>query len=183
MRIKTTDYKNFINITKDILFNEDFLKLKEEYHHGNTNRYDHSIRVALNVYKISKNRNMDYISATRGALLHDFFLREEVGYTMLNELTIHSEIAVKNAIKKFNINEHEQDIIRTHMYPITNEMPKTKEALLVSAIDKKVSIKEGCKYNILRMNLQVIDIEDIDLDKYKLKEKEILNIINAKAVS
>jgi len=183
MSIKTTDYKNFLIITSDILFDEDFLKLKKEHHHGKTNRYDHSIRVALSVYKISKDKNMDYVSATRGALLHDFFLKEELGKQKFNNLTIHPEIAVKNAIRKFNINPHEQEIIRTHMYPITNEMPKTMEALLVSLVDKKVSIREGCKYNILKRKLRIIDVEDIDFDKYRLKEKEILNIINSKAVA
>ena len=29
-------------------------------------------------------------------------------------------------------------MIRTHMYPVTSEMPKTKESLLISLIDKEV---------------------------------------------
>ena len=183
MNLQYNDLYNFLGIVGDIVSHPVFLKLRFEKHHG-SNRYDHSLRVAIKTYKYAIKHNMDVVEVTRASLLHDFFFNKDFGSNeQLFKLRTHPMMSVVNSKMYFNINEAQEDIIRTHMYPITNEMPKTKEALLVSAIDKKVSIKEGCKYNILRMNLQIINIEDIDLDKYKLKEKEILNIINAKAVS
>ena len=41
-------------------------------------------------------------------------------------------------------------MIRTHMYPVTSEMPKTKEALLISLIDKEVGTVEMLKYKLIR---------------------------------
>ena len=59
-------------IAKDRIEKDKFKSLKGEPHHG-LNRYEHVIRVAKNTYRISKVLRMDYISATRGALLHDYF--------------------------------------------------------------------------------------------------------------
>ena len=42
-------------------------------------------------------------------------------------------------------------MIKTHMYPVTSEMPKTKEALLISLIDKEVGTIEMLKYKLVRM--------------------------------
>ena len=52
--------EEFINITKDILINEHFNKLKDDKHHGTT-RYDHSLRVALNTYNYYKKKNHKYL--------------------------------------------------------------------------------------------------------------------------
>lgn len=182
MSIKTDDLNGFIDVVEDILFDEDFIKLRDEKHHGRNNRYNHSLRVALNTYKRTKNSNLDCVSATRGALLHDFFLTKDVGYTMREELTTHPGVALNNAINKFDINDIEKDIIKTHMFPLTMGIPKSREAKLVSLIDKKIAFREIIKHVILKIKLKEINVEDIDFDKSKLKEKEILNIINSKAV-
>ena len=59
-------------IAKDIIEKDKFKSLKQDPHHGLT-RYDHVIRVAKNTYRLSRILKMDYVSATRGALLHDYF--------------------------------------------------------------------------------------------------------------
>ena len=64
--------KEFEYIAKDIISNERFLSLKNEPHHGIT-RYDHIMHVAKCTYKIAKGLHLDYVAATRGALLHDYF--------------------------------------------------------------------------------------------------------------
>ena len=50
---------SFDDIAKEIIKNEKYLKIKNESHHGIT-RYIHSMRVARNVYKVSKKLNLDY---------------------------------------------------------------------------------------------------------------------------
>ena len=69
-------YKKFDTIAKEFLENDKFMRIQNENHHGIT-RYEHSMRVARNVYKLSKKLNLDYISATRAAIVHDFFVNEE----------------------------------------------------------------------------------------------------------
>ena len=55
----------------------------------------------------------------------------------------HPLIAKKNAIKYFGVNEKEQNIIESHMFPISNVVPKYKEAWLVTLSDKLVATLEG----------------------------------------
>ena len=62
----------FEEISQDIINKDKYLSLKNDYHHGLT-RYIHSIRVAKYTYKITKLLHLNYINATRGALLHDYF--------------------------------------------------------------------------------------------------------------
>jgi uncharacterized protein len=65
--------KEYINLVKDILMNEEFKRLKEFYHH-NSSIYEHARRVSFLSYKICKYLKLDYRAAARGGLLHDFFL-------------------------------------------------------------------------------------------------------------
>ena len=62
----------FGEISHDIIKKEKYLSLKTEYHHGLT-RYMHSLRVAKYTYIITKILKLNYIEATRAALLHDYF--------------------------------------------------------------------------------------------------------------
>lgn len=134
----------FNSICEDILNNSEFKKLDEQIHHGIT-RYDHSLRVARNTYKISKALRLDYKSATRGALIHDFFLDTEFSEED-NRLKLHPEIAVINAKKHFNINYKEENIIKSHMFPLNKTLPKCAESWLVSTVDKVVALVEGYRF-------------------------------------
>ena len=73
MSIKDPEYKL---IVKDILENEEFLKLKDIEHHGTT-RYIHSTKVSYISYKIAKALRLDYEKTARGGLMHDFFFSPE----------------------------------------------------------------------------------------------------------
>ena len=55
----------------------------------------------------------------------------------------HPKIAKQNAITYFGVNEKEQNIIESHMFPISNVAPKSKEAWLVTLSDKLVATFEG----------------------------------------
>ena len=68
--------RDFASIAEEIINSDKYQSLKDENHHG-LSRYDHSLRVARNTYRLSKKMKLDYVSATRGALLHDYFTNEE----------------------------------------------------------------------------------------------------------
>lgn len=134
--------------------NADFNKLIEEYathpkvvemkkysHHG-INRYDHSYRVAYHTYIITKKVKLNYKSATKAAMLHDFFYSEVQDKGSVKRLRSHPNYAVINAKKHFNINEMEEDIISKHMFPITFSPPKYIEGWIVDLVDDYVSIYE-----------------------------------------
>ena len=137
----------YYETVRDILEHEEFRKLKDYFHH-NSSIYHHVHDVAYLSYRISKFLRLDYRSAARGALLHDFFLYDwrnhdvpDLPREKFHGLE-HPKIAVANAKKYFSLNDIEEDIIRKHMWPLTLVPPKYKESYIVSFADKYLSSKE-----------------------------------------
>ena len=125
-----------------------YRELKSMVHHGN-NRLDHINRVAKLSFNISKKLNLDFVSCTRGALLHDFFTEEDLtrkGKKYRNFLKEHPRIALENANKYFELNDIEKDVILTHMFPIIKGKPKYYESKVVCIADKLVSCYEFFRY-------------------------------------
>lgn len=136
-------YSEFYSVNK-------FRELKSIMHHGD-NRLNHINRVAKMSFFISYRLGLDYISCTRGALMHDFFTLDDINKTdnrYRDFLRSHPREALNNASRFFEINEMEEDIILTHMYPITRVKPKYKESKIVSICDKLVSFYEFFSFEI-----------------------------------
>ena len=137
---------NFELIANDILGKNKFQSLKNDPHHGLT-RYDHVLRVAKNTYRLSKVFRLDYVSATRGALLHDYFNDSDYRTTKgLKKGSIHPVIALNNARREFDLNNKEENIIVSHMFPMGNIKPNCRESWLVTSVDKLVAIYECCTF-------------------------------------
>lgn len=133
---------DFELITQGIIEKDKFQSLKNDPHHGLT-RYDHVLRVARNTYRLSKVLKMDYESATRGALLHDYFNDSDYKTTKgLKKGSMHPVIALNNARREFELNSKEENIIVSHMFPMGNVKPNCKESWLVTVVDKIVAIYE-----------------------------------------
>lgn len=135
--------KEFMKYANPVLSHNEFLKTKEIVHHGNT-RYNHSVRVAYFSYKLSNAIGGDTSSVVRAGALHDFFLeRDDRNIASETKMLIkHPSIAKENAKYYFGINDKEKNIIESHMFPISNRVPKSKEAWIVSLCDKIVAIGE-----------------------------------------
>ena len=137
----------FYEIISDIYEHEEFLKLKEFYHH-NSSIYEHVMKVSYFSYKACKVLKLDYQSAARGGLLHDFFLYDWRNHDVpdLPEDKFHGiehpKISFANAEKHFTLNDIEKDIIIKHMWPLTLVPPKYKESFIVSFADKYLASKE-----------------------------------------
>ena len=134
----------FYTIIEEYSTHPKVLEMKDYIHHG-IKRYDHCFRVAKYTYIITKKLHLNYHSATKAAMLHDFYTDE-----LLNEpnswkrFSNHPKIAILNSKKYFHLTELEEDIIGTHMFPITIKPPKYLESWLVDIIDDSVSIYEKC---------------------------------------
>jgi len=143
---KPTD-SEFYAIISDIYEHEEFLKLKEHYHH-NSSIYEHVMDVSYFSYRTCKFLKLDHHSAARGALLHDFFLYDWRNHDIpdLPEDKFHGiehpKISLANARKHFQLNDIETDIIIKHMWPLTLVPPKYKESFIVSFADKYLASKE-----------------------------------------
>lgn len=141
--------KEYLKIVDDILKCEDFTKMRDVKHHD-SNRFEHSLKVSFYAYKVAKKLHLNYKDVARGGLLHDFFLERTVDYKKAKDkfklyTTNHPKMAVVNAKKYFNINNKEEDIIRSHMFPIDIKIPKYAESWVVSSVDKVISVYEFSK--------------------------------------
>lgn len=137
---------SFDEIANNIINTDKFNELKKESHHGLT-RYMHVMRVSRFTYKISKFLHLDYVSATRAALLHDYFTESDFnGVTGIKKGLVHPTIAYNNACKDFYVNELEKNVIVSHMFPLGKVIPKYRESWVVTLVDKGVATYELSKY-------------------------------------
>lgn len=133
-------------------------ELKKYPNHKISNLFDHSSRVALCAYDISRRLHVDIdgTSLAKGAMLHDFYLykawRNETIGTKEHWLG-HPYTALKNAEKEFQLSDLEKNIITSHMWPLTFlHVPRSREAVLVCIADKICAFGEGVlKRNYVRM--------------------------------
>ena len=142
--------RDFKNIIKNIISNNKFKDMDNELHHG-LSRYGHSLRVAKVTYMCAKALNLDYKSATKAALLHDFYTNDDFQELKLNKMKNHAAIALKNAREIYDLSKKEENIIASHMYPISYVAPKYLESWLVTAVDKGVAL-----YEIYRFKLSLV---------------------------
>ncbi len=156
VRTHTYNYDNiieFLDITKDILENPTVKQMKNFRQHYDRSCYDHCLEVAYWSYLFCKKYGWDYVSAARGAMLHDLFLYDWRGSKKKLHLKhfhafIHPQIALYNAEKLFNLNDKEKDIIVKHMWPVTLlNLPKYKESFLITIMDKHSALKSFFEYN------------------------------------
>lgn len=129
----------FQSILQEFIKNEAIQKLKEYRQHFKTNRFEHCYLVSYYCYRICKKLKLDYRSATRAAMLHDFFLydwrTQKSGREKPHAFT-HGKIACENASKIFELNEKEKDMIIKHMWPVTLSFPKSPEGFILTFVDK-----------------------------------------------
>jgi len=146
--MKTREKEEFENLIKDIENNNNFKELDNELHHG-ISRYGHSYRVAKSVYKITKKLNFNYEEATRAALMHDFYFDYQLEEnTPMKNLIAHQNAAVLNASKYFELSDLQKNMIESHMFPLSKVLPKYKESICLTLVDKGVALYEQQRYKI-----------------------------------
>lgn len=121
------------------------LRMKNYIQHGKITTYDHVKRVAETSYMLNhrfkfKANDEELI---KGAFLHDYFLYDWHQWRGPLHGFYHPKAALENAERDFKLSEREKNIIRSHMWPLTlGNIPRCREAWIVSAADKICSLKE-----------------------------------------
>ncbi len=151
MKKNTNDFntpisnKEFLNIIKDIISNETVQEMKNFRQHYETTCFDHCYMVSYYCYLICKKYKLDYISATKAAMLHDLFLYDwrirQPDRKGLHAFT-HGKLACENASKLFDLTQKEKDMIITHMWPVTMKFPTSIEGLILTFVDKYCATSE-----------------------------------------
>lgn len=122
-------------------------EMKEYIQHGTVTTYDHCCNVVRVCMWMNRRFKLkaDERELLIGALLHDFYLYDwhiKEGRTGLHGYT-HPEAALKNAKQYFFLSEKQEQIILSHMWPLTlTKLPKCREALIVCLADKYCSTLE-----------------------------------------
>ena len=137
----------FDEIISEFINNENYKELQRYVAHGKTTIFSHCINVAYLCYKYAINhqkKEYDIKSLVRGAMMHDMYFYD---WHKKNHKRphgfFHSKIAYNNALKYYEINKIEKNIIISHMFPLTIfKIPKYKEAWLVQKMDKKATFIE-----------------------------------------
>ena len=131
----------FKAIIKDITSNENIIALKEHIQHASNSRFYHCLCVSYYTYYICKKLNLDYVSAARGAMLHDFYYYDWRDKHVEGQKKFHAfrhpRIALNNAL-----DDIEKDIIVKHMWPLTIKFPTYKESYIVTLVDKYCATHE-----------------------------------------
>lgn len=143
--------RDMVNHGRDILNSKNFLSSAKNIQHADISVMKHSMKVAyasmwMNRKFKLKCRERDLC---RGALLHDYFLydwhdRTRDNYSGLHGF-YHPGIALKNAMRDFDLTDCEKDIIYKHMWPMTIKFPKCRESWVVTVADKYISLLESLR--------------------------------------
>lgn len=145
--------EEYKKIVAPIMSNKEFKNQMNGIKHHDSTRLNHMLKVSYKSYKIAKLLKLDYVGVARAGLLHDYYLESVYDQDTIKDKVAlytvnHPKEAVENAKKVFGINEKEEDIIRTHMFPIDIKVPKYAESWIVSFVDKGVSTVEfGRKFS------------------------------------
>ena len=131
----------FFEILDDIINNDTVKQMKNYRQHCNTSCFKHCMQVAYFTFIACKALKLDYISATRAAMLHALFLYDWRKKYRNGELPglhafVHPLIAFENASSIFDLNDKEKDVIIKHMWPVTLSFPRYRESYIVTIMDK-----------------------------------------------
>ncbi|MDO4563209.1 MAG: hypothetical protein Q4C12_05180 [Clostridia bacterium] len=142
----TENQIEFRKIVADILDHPEVQKLSAMSHHCDVTRLDHCVDVAYCSFIVARVFNLDYVSAARGALLHDLFFYEFKGSRIgvFWHVKLHPFIALYNAKRLFLLNQKEENIILSHMWLSSTvaPLPRSREAFIVTFADKYCATKE-----------------------------------------
>lgn len=129
-------------------------QMREYIQHGSVTTYEHCRNVTLVSFWLNRRLHLgaDETQLAVGALLHDFYLYDWHttgtfhGMRRLFEMHgfSHPQCACVNAERIFNITKKEQNIISSHMWPLTlTHAPKCREAIIVCLADKYCALVES----------------------------------------
>lgn len=146
MKFREDEAEEFRALLRDLLEDPKAAEMKNFIQHGKVTTWSHCYSVARISFLLARRLHLRRINErelVRAAFLHDYFLYDWHARGDRLHGYHHPDIAANNAARDFDLTSREENIIRSHMWPLTfRHFPKSIEALLVSITDKIVSIRE-----------------------------------------
>lgn len=154
MQLSKNEYEQLQAILQEYEQHPAVQQMREYIQHGSVTTYEHCRNVALVSFWLNRRLHLgaDETALAVGALLHDFYLYDWHtkntfrGMWRLFDMHgfSHPLCACHNAERIFNITKKEQNIIASHMWPLTLfHAPKCREAFIVCLADKYCAVVES----------------------------------------
>ena len=146
MKFRDNEEEVFQALTEDLLEDPKAAEMKKYIQHGTVTTWQHCLNVARTSFLLARRLRWKLINErelVRAAFLHDYFLYDWHNHGDKLHGYHHPDIAAENAARDFTLTKREENIIRSHMWPLTfRHIPKSREAFIVSVSDKIVSFRE-----------------------------------------
>ena len=143
---KDISKQDFWAYISDLAHDPIVMQMKGYMQHGDTDCYQHCLRVAYYNYRVCSRLGLRAREAARAGMLHDLFLYDWHTYAKETGDRFHGlkhpKRALENAQSNFQLSELERDMILKHMWPLTIVPPKYPESFVICFVDKFCSLFE-----------------------------------------
>ena len=136
--------EGYLDCVKNLMATKEVGSMRRWRHHIMITTYEHSVFVSYIAFRLARRWNCDCRMAARMGLLHDLYLYDSksADFGLIKQCFKHPATALENARAITDINSQEENIILSHMWPISTKAPHSKEAWIVNLADKVCSIME-----------------------------------------
>jgi len=137
--------EEWLSCVSDLLQDEAVQSMVElPQHKKGFSCYHHSLLVSYTGFVLCRKLGWKAREAARGGLLHDLYLYDWTAHVHpgVAHMLHHGEWALENAQKRFLLTPREQDIIVSHMFPVTPHLYHYRESFAVSTMDKICAVLE-----------------------------------------
>ena len=154
MQLSQTERERLSAILEQYDHHPKVQEMREFIQHGDVTTYQHCKNVVLVSFWLNRRFHLgaDETTLAVGAFLHDFYLydwHKQGSFRGLRHLFemhgfSHPGSACVNAQRVFGITKKEQNVIASHMWPLTfRHIPTCREAVIVCLADKYCAVVES----------------------------------------
>ena len=139
MKINEKLINEYVEITGDLLKNDDVKRMKTFNHHGKISTHFHSVYVSFTVLKWCNAFKIDNKNEiVRASLLHDFYLYDwHIEKHEEMHAWYHPKAAVANIETIFgSLSNMQRDMILRHMFPLSVQPPNSIGGWILTLCDK-----------------------------------------------
>ncbi len=153
--VDEVNWSSYLACVDDLIHTEEVRSMRALPHHIGNTCYEHSVFVSYLAFRLARRLGWDYRMAARIGLLHDLYLynaRDHRNYQGA-QCFAHPRAAVRNARALCGgLTPKEENIILAHMWPLARVRPRSREAVLISLVDKLCATVEAAHiWHVLRL--------------------------------